>query len=114
MFSSAVTGVPLRDVNRSATLSMRSLGVTERKDRMSCGGPRQQPVTGQLEQLIGDEAQKPDHHDAQEDLFGEQAAHGVENEVSEPLVGGYKFSHHEVSPGPTERHAERVHHTRQG
>src|SRR5213596_1124362 len=94
MRSSAVTGRPIRGVKRRTTLSMRSLPMFGGPRASGVARPRQQPIPDQLEELVGDQAEQADQHDAQEDLGGEQLARGVEDERG---------------PGPAEGHPERVH-----
>src|SRR5436309_2843987 len=88
MRSSAVTGCPIRGVKRRMTLSMRSLPMFGGPRASGVAGPGQQPIPDELEELVGNQAEQADHHDAEEDLVGEQPARGVEDEIAEPLVAG--------------------------
>src|SRR3989442_12081859 len=114
MRSSAVTGCPIRGVKRRMTLSMRSLPMFGGPGASGVAGPGQQPIPDELEELVGNQAEHPDHHDAEEDLVGEQPARGVEDEIAEPLVAGDQLGDHEIGPGPAEGHPERVHDARHG
>src|SRR5947199_9802501 len=109
MRSSAVTGCPIRGVKRRMTLSMRSLPMFGGPRASGVAGPGQQPIPDELEELVGNQAEQADHHDAEEDLVGEQPARGVEDEIAEPLVAGDQLGDHEIGPGPAEGHPERVH-----
>src|SRR3989454_739541 len=114
MRSSAVTGCPIRGVKRRMTLSMRSLPMFGGPRASGVAGPGQQPIPDELEELVGNQAEQADHHDAEEDLVGEQPARGVEDEIAEPLVAGDQLGDHEIGPGPAEGHPERVHDARHG
>src|SRR2546427_617530 len=67
MRSSAVTGCPIRGVKRRMTLSMRSLPMFGGPRASGAAGPGQQPIPDELEELVGNQAEQPDHHDAEED-----------------------------------------------
>src|SRR2546422_3545691 len=114
MRSSAVTGCPIRGVKRRMTLSMRSLPMFGGPRASGVAGPGQQPIPDELEELVGNQAEQADHHDAEEDLVGEQPARGVEDEIAEPLVAGDQLGDHEIGPGPAEGHPERRHDARHG
>src|SRR2546422_6968846 len=68
MRSSAVTGCPIRGVKRRMTLSMRSLPMFGGPRASGVAGPGQQPIPDELEELVGNQAEQADHHDADEDL----------------------------------------------
>src|SRR5690242_15678039 len=88
MPSSAVTGGAFFCSKRSTTLSIRSFVMSDAAQRSGVLRPGHEPIAQRLEELIGDESQETDHHDAQEDLIGEKPTHRVEDEVSQPLVPG--------------------------
>src|SRR5437667_4149324 len=62
MRSSAVTSFPRLGPNRNTTSSMHSRAMGSGILR-----PRQQPRAQQLEQLVGDQSEQSDRHDAEED-----------------------------------------------
>src|SRR5215469_463860 len=114
MPSSAMTAGALFCSKRSTTFSMRSFVIVRATRRSGILRPGQEPIAQHLEELIGGEAEESDHHDAQEDLLGEETAHRIEDEISEPLVAGDELGHHEIGPGPAEGDAERIHDARHG
>src|SRR5215472_680614 len=81
MPSSAITAGAFLCSKRSTTLSIWSFVTRRGAGRLGILRPGQEPIAQRLEELIGNEAQEPDHHDAQEDLIGEKPAHRVEDEV---------------------------------
>src|SRR5215212_5589663 len=114
MLSRAVTALPLRGVKRSVTSLMRSLGLPSPSATSEALGPRQQPVARRLEHLIGQKAEKPNDCDSEKDLVGVEPAHRIENEIPQSLVAGDEFRDNEVSPRPSKRDAQGIHHPRHG
>src|SRR5712692_7169237 len=74
---------------------------------LRCEAPGEQPLVQRLEEVVGDQADDADDHDAEDDLARVEQGLAVGDHVADAAGGPDQLGHDDVGPRPAENQTQR-------